>query len=228
MIRISLFLVFWTLIGGLSSSLADSEITTNGANSPAIIGDNNRVVIYVIDPQLLKISPLPRLDKLSPDHPHLVADGQGNWGPQDGYDWVNPDTPGDLRVQWVPGKLSRSDPHLVATSSEGSFRPQDGYAWFNPADSADRRVRWVPGRLSQYPNVVTSSTEGLFRPEDGYTWVIDPPVPGDFRVQWEPGRLSRSNPHVVAGSTEGLFYPQDGYTWVNPDDRSDLRVEKIE
>ena len=139
MIRVALFFVFWTLIGGVSS-LADNTITTHGANSPAIVGDNNKVVIYLIDPQLLKTTPWePR--KPSSDHPHVAIDEEGKWKPQDGYTWVNPDDNADRSVRWVPGRHSTSNPHVVATNTEGEFRPQDGYTWVNPDDPADLSVK---------------------------------------------------------------------------------------
>ena len=36
------------------ATLADDSLTTHGENSPAIIGDYNKVIIYVINPDTLK------------------------------------------------------------------------------------------------------------------------------------------------------------------------------
>jgi hypothetical protein len=181
MVRVASFLVFWILIGGVSS-LADDAITTHGANSPAIIGNDNKIVIYNFAPQSLKTAPS-EPDAPSSDSPHVATDGQGNWTPEDGYIWVDPDDAADRRVRWSPGKFSESDPHLVAASAEGQFNPQDGYVWVNPDDADDRRVRWVPGKLSENnPHVVAARAEGEFRAQDGYTWV-NPDDPNDLRVE---------------------------------------------
>jgi hypothetical protein len=62
---------------------------------------------------------------------------------QDGYTWVSGAAPADFRVRWAPGKLSESDPHVVASSTEGEFHPQDGCTWVNPDDPADLSVEKI-------------------------------------------------------------------------------------
>jgi hypothetical protein len=107
----------------------------------------------------------------------VEKDRSGQLRPEDGYDWSDGN---HASVRWVPGKISRVYPHVIASHTEGEWQPDDGY---DLANAKDKSVRWVPGISStRYPHIVAAGTEGQWRPADGYTWVISPPRPGDMRV----------------------------------------------
>jgi hypothetical protein len=51
---IALFLTLCGLMGGISAPVADTRQTTTAPNSPAIVGDNNKVTYNDIDARALK------------------------------------------------------------------------------------------------------------------------------------------------------------------------------
>ena len=51
---IGLFLALCGLMGGISALAADTQQTTTGPNSPAILGDNNNITYNDIDARALK------------------------------------------------------------------------------------------------------------------------------------------------------------------------------
>jgi DNA-binding helix-hairpin-helix protein with protein kinase domain len=123
---------------------------------------------------------IPTLPARPPLVQHVEVDANGRTQPEDGYDWS------DLKhvsVRWMPGKVSRKSPHLIASDTEGKWQPEDGYDWINPDNLNDKSVRWVPGILSnRYPHVVAAATEGQWRPTDGYAWAVNPHRSVDMRV----------------------------------------------
>jgi len=50
----SLFFIVLFLLGEMSGSVADTIQATTGENSPAILGDNNKIIINGIDARALK------------------------------------------------------------------------------------------------------------------------------------------------------------------------------
>jgi hypothetical protein len=111
---------------------------------------------------------------------HVELDAKGVRQPEDGYDWSDTNR---TTVRWVAGKMSRKNPHVIASDTEGKWEPEDGYDWVNPDRANDKSVRWVPGtRSSRYPNVVAAAIEGQWRPADGYAWMVNPHRPTDMRV----------------------------------------------
>ena len=111
----------------------------------------------------------------------MEKDLSGQLRPEDGYEWSDSN---HVIVRWVPGKISREHPHLIATTTEGGWRPEDGYDWSEPANVNSKSVKWMPGTASnRYPNIVTATTESQWRPADGYAWLLNPPRSGDMKVK---------------------------------------------
>jgi DNA-binding helix-hairpin-helix protein with protein kinase domain len=124
-------------------------------------------------------SPIPPLQPTLAPHVEKVASGQLR--PEDGYDWSDGK---QVSVRWIPGKISREYPHVIASDTEGEWQPDDGYDWSDAANPKDKSVKWVPGIVSsRYPNVAAEAIEGQWRPADGYTWAVNPPRSGDMRVK---------------------------------------------
>ena len=103
---------------------------------------------------------------------HLVATTkEGYWEPDEGYIFINPADPSDLRVSWKPGKTSPSKPHVIASDQEGSWKPEAGYSWVSRDTPGDFTVRWTPGtKILNYSHVVACEVEGKWCPETGYAW----------------------------------------------------------
>jgi TIR domain len=77
--------------------------------------------------------------------PHVVAaEKEGEWTPENGYQWVDANAAGDLRVQWSPGKKHNREDNVVAANKEGQWSPAPGYEWINAADANDLRVKLKP------------------------------------------------------------------------------------
>jgi DNA-binding helix-hairpin-helix protein with protein kinase domain len=111
--------------------------------------------------------------------PHVEVDPKGTRQPEDGYDWSDANR---TTVKWTPGRVSRKNPHVVASDTEGKWGPEDGYEWLDP-HKPDKSVRWAPGTpSSRYSHVVATAVEGQWRPADGYAWVVTPHRPSDMRV----------------------------------------------
>jgi DNA-binding helix-hairpin-helix protein with protein kinase domain len=124
-------------------------------------------------------SPVPLVRPTFP--PHEEKDASGQLRPEDGYDWSDGNR---VSVRWMPGKLSRQYPHLIASPTEGEWQPDDGYNWANPTNPNSKSVRWAPGIASTlYPNVMAAALEGQWRPAEGYAWMFSPPRLGDMRVK---------------------------------------------
>jgi DNA-binding helix-hairpin-helix protein with protein kinase domain len=124
------------------------------------------------------VTPVAPLRPIAP--PHVEVDAKGGRQPEDGYDWsdVNRTT-----VRWIPGRLSRKNPHAIASDTEGKWEPEDGYDWVNPGRLNDKSTKWTPGTpSSRYPHVVAAPIEDQWRPADGYAWVVNPHRPSDMRV----------------------------------------------
>jgi hypothetical protein len=64
----------------------------------------------------------------------VISNADGTLSPANGYQWVSPNDPKDVRVMLMPG--------LVKT--EDGFRPAKGYRWVNPKDPKDFRIEPIP------------------------------------------------------------------------------------
>jgi hypothetical protein len=144
------------------------------------------------------------LGKLSREHPHVIAsDTEGEWQPDDGYDWVGAAKPKEKSVRWVPGIASNRHQNVVAAAIEGQWRPGDGYTWVvNPPRSGDMRVRLIAGQDDQNtkPPPENRFQRALSDRTELEQWVAA--LSGDFRrgAEWWTGRRSLPNP----GSCNGL------------------------
>ncbi len=124
-----------------------------------------------IQPQQIQpraASPVPPVRPTLP--PHVERDASGQLRPEDGYDWLDGN---HVSVRWMPGKISRQYPHVIASDTEGKWEPDDGYDWAR-SDRIQRINRSDGYRelaSNRYPNVVAATIEGQWRPADGYTWV---------------------------------------------------------
>jgi hypothetical protein len=120
---------------------------------------------------------------------HIQVGANGRLFPEDGYVWISPNTPEDLRTMWQSRKRSQRVAHIMTSESEGEWQPEDGYDWTNPIAQGDKRVKWVPGTLSRkWPHITASDNEGEWRPEDGYEWT-NPSVGEDTGIKcdtWNP------------------------------------------
>lgn len=124
-------------------------------------------------------SPVPPVRPTLP--PHVERDATGQLRPEDGYEWSDIN---HSSVRWIPGKISRQHPHVIASDTEGKWEPDDGYGWLDTSNANEKWVKWVPGTASnRYPHVVASTADGRWLPADGYTWVVNPPRPGDMKVK---------------------------------------------
>lgn len=128
----------------------------------------------------------------SPSLPdHVVREPAGGLRPAAGYAWVTT-TPGDYRVQWLPGKVWE-ERHLMAGPRPGKWTPADGYSWIRPHDPDCHDVTWEPGKLHpRHANVVAAPVEGVWAPAPGFRWVDpdsdEPRVqPVDQRDEWGSG-----------------------------------------
>jgi hypothetical protein len=105
----------------------------------------------------------------------------------------------------MQGKVSRKNPHVIASDTEGKWEPEDGYDWINPNNLNDKSVRWVPGIPStRYPHVIASAVEGQWRPADGYAWAANPQHLGDMRVIVVVRRPTRKSIRQRPRSTKDL------------------------
>ncbi len=135
-----------------------------------------------VQPQQLQPRAASRVPPVQPTlPPHVEKDARGQLRPEDGYDWSDGK---HVSARWMPGKISREYPHVIASDTEGQWQPDDGYDWADATNPKDKSVKWVPGIVSnRYPNVVAAAIEGQWRPADGYAWVFNPPRSGDMRIK---------------------------------------------
>lgn len=109
-----------------------------------------------------------------PAHAHLVAGKvEGEWVPQDGYDWVDPRKHGSSLV-WTPNSKSHLHPHVLADKKEGDWVAEPGYRFVNPAISTSWDVVWVPQKPHPVlPHLLAGNREGDWVPEQGYHFEPD-------------------------------------------------------
>lgn len=122
-----------------------------------------------------------------------------------------------MSVRWTFGKVSRRNPHVIASNTEGKWEPENGYDWINPDDKLnDKSVRWAPGTASnRYPNIVAAAIEGQWRPVDGYTWIVYPPRWADMRVvkPIEGPQDQYANPPPIPPFDQGLADRAEWEIW---------------
>jgi DNA-binding helix-hairpin-helix protein with protein kinase domain len=160
----------WVIVALAAVSIGSFMIATHQTIEPATS------IPQPIPPPV--VSPLRLARPTLP--PHVEIDPKGQRQPEDGYEWSDIN---HVSVRWTLGKVSRRNPHVIASDTEGKWEPEDGYDWINPEKLNDKSVRWAPGTVSKrYPNIVTGPIEGQWRPANGYAWVVNPPRPGDMRV----------------------------------------------
>jgi hypothetical protein len=157
------------------------------------------------------VSPLPSARPTLP--PHVEIDPKGQRQPEEGYEWSDTN---HVSVRWTLGKVSRRNPHVIASDTEGKWEPEDGYDWINPDKLNDKLVRWVPGIAStRYPNIVAAAIEGQWQPADGYTWIVYPPRWGDIKVVKPIGEPQDqyANPPPVPPFDQGLAERTEWEVW---------------
>jgi Zn-dependent protease with chaperone function len=138
--------------------IGQSPVSTNSALPPPTLRKPESLAPS-LGPQPAAAAPA-----LRPLPPHVVRNTAGKLFPASGYEWVNPATPGDLRVRLMPG--------LVSTEA-GMLQPANGYEWVNPTALQDFRVKLRQGLIK---------TADGFRPDKGYRWV-NGSDPADMRVE---------------------------------------------
>lgn len=136
----------------------------------------------------------------------MASDTEGDWEPEDGYAWVDPNKPKDKSVRWVPGTPSNKHQNVVAGPVEGQWRPAEGYAWvLNPPRPEDMRVRPISAPIGPVPSLVPADPfqGGLADRAELEQWVAG--LSGDFRrgAEWWAGRRSLPNAGTC-GSVPGL------------------------
>src|SRR5262249_47662028 len=135
---------------------------------------------------------------ISRQYPHVIAsDTEGEWQPDNGYNWADPANPKDKSVKWVPGIASDRYPNVVAAPIEGQWRPADGYTWvLSPPRPGDLRVKSVPRPEDQFsaPAPENLLQRGLTDRIEWEQWVAS--LSGDFRrgADWWAGHRSLRNP----------------------------------
>jgi hypothetical protein len=104
-------------------------------------------------PNVSRYTPAPTISSPMPPRPmfppHVEADLRGQWQPEDGYDWLFPNSAGGKSVRWVSSTPSTRYPNVVTGLIEGQWRPAVGYAWvINPhRSSGDMRVAPVKAEI---------------------------------------------------------------------------------
>ena len=79
----------------------------------------------------------------------LAADGEGNWMPSPGYEWV--ETKNNLCVKWRCGVSHPSFAHIHSCDSKGTWEPDKGYVWILTRSTDSKttddltKVVWCPG-----------------------------------------------------------------------------------
>jgi hypothetical protein len=100
-----------------------------------------------------------------PTYPHVIAsDTTGQWKPDDGYEWVNPNDQNDLSVTWVPGEEHSEHPNIIASDEEGNWIPASGYDWANPDDENDLSVVRDQGEIESLTvehNILENDQKGM-------------------------------------------------------------------
>ena len=143
---------------------------------------------------------------------HVERDTSGQLRPEDGYDWSDGS---HVSVRWMPGKLSRLHPHVIASDTEGEWQPDDGYDWVDRTKLRDKSARWVSGIPStRYPNVAAAAAEGQWRPADGYTWLVYPHRPDDMRVKSIRGPQDQYAPPPPSPFDQGLADRAEWEKWL--------------
>jgi hypothetical protein len=145
--------------------------------------------------------------KLSRQYAHVIAsDTEGDWQPDDGYNWLDPAKPKDKSVKWVPGIASTRHPHLVAGAVEGERRPADGYTWLvYPHRPDDMRVKPIRGPQDQYaPPPPSPFDQGRADRAEWEKWLAD--LSGDFRrgADWWAEHRSLKNPGACDGPVAAI------------------------
>jgi hypothetical protein len=141
--------------------------------------------------------------KISGQYPHVVAsDTEGEWQPEDGYNWADAANPKDKSVKWMSGIASDRYPNVVAAPAEGQWRPADGYAWVvNPPRPGDMRVKPVPSPEDRFSTPVPENPfqQGLADRTEWEQWVAA--LDGDFRqgAEWWTSHRSLRNPGSCNG-----------------------------
>jgi hypothetical protein len=141
--------------------------------------------------------------KLSRQHDHVIAsDTEGDWQPEEGYDWVDPAKPKDKAVRWVPGIASNRYPNVITAAIEGQWRPADGYAWVvNPPRVGDMRVKLVASQIDPSPKGIPENPfqRGLSDRTELEQWIAA--LSGEFRrgADWWAARRSVPNPGSCGG-----------------------------
>jgi hypothetical protein len=157
------------------------------------------------------VSPLPLARATLP--PHVEIDPKGQRQPEDGYEWSDTN---HVSVRWTLGKMSRKNPHVIASDTEGKWETENGYDWINSDKVNDKSVRWAPGTASnRYPNVIAATIEGQWRPADGYAWIVYPPRWADIRVvkPIEGSQDQYANPPPIRPFDQGLADRAEWEIW---------------
>jgi hypothetical protein len=193
----------WAIAGLAAASIGSFIIATHQTIGPATS------IPQPIPPPV--VSPLPPARPTLP--PHVEIDPKGQRQPEDGYEWSDTN---HVSVRWTLGKMSRRNPHVIASDTEGKWEPENGYDWMNPDKLNDKSVRWAPGTASnRYPNIVTGPIEGQWRPANGYAWVVKPPRPGDMRVKPIEGPQDQyTGPPPASPFDQGLADSAEWGQWV--------------
>jgi hypothetical protein len=132
----------------------------------------------------------------------VASDTEGKWEPEDGYDWLYPNSAGDKSVRWMPNTPSTRHPDVATGPVEGQWRPADGYVWvINPhGSSGDMRV--APVNLPATSTITPSTPpfdQGLADRAALEQWVAG--LSSEFRrgVDWWAARRSVANPGLCDG-----------------------------
>jgi hypothetical protein len=150
-----------------------------------------------------------RQESLSRQYPHVIAsDTEGEWQPDDGYNWLAAAKPKDKSVKWVPGIASTRYPNIVAAAAEGQWRPADGYTWivYPPRWADIRVVKPIGGPQDQYANPppIPPLDQGLADRAEWEIWAAA--LSGDFRrgAEWWAAHRSLANPGACNGPAAAM------------------------
>jgi hypothetical protein len=193
----------WAIVAFAAASIGSFIIATHQTIGPATS------IPQPIPPPV--VSPVPPPRPTLP--PHVEIDPKWQRQPEDGYEWSDIN---HLSVRWTLGKVSRRNPHVIASDTEGKWEPENGYDWINPDRLNDKSVRWAPGTVSnRYPNIVAGPIEGQWEPADGYVWVVNPHRPSDMRVRSIGGSQDQyTSPPPAAPFEQGLADRAEWEQWL--------------
>jgi hypothetical protein len=156
-----------------------------------------------VTPQQTQPQQVPPFRPILP--PHVERDASGQLNPEDGYDWVDWH---HESVRWMPGKISRRWPHVIASDTEGQLRPADGYTWivYPPRWGDMNLVKPIGGPQDKYSNLPPASPfdQGLTDRAEWEQWLAA--LGSDFRrgAEWWAGNRSLKNPGACNGPAAAM------------------------